>query len=113
MPDPQVAKLAGISGIDRVALAEQVPKGFSKVVGAIVEAGVKAVMPGERFYVRAILAAKVDYVERDIEFSSAGALVEKLAKINALPAMREQEADRTILAVIGKKAAYVCVTGKS
>ena len=113
MPDLQVAKLAGISGIDRVAIAEQVPRGFSKVVGAIVEVGTKAVMPGERFYVRAILAVKADYVERDIEFSSAGALVEKLAKINALPARNEQEADRTIIAVIGKKVAYVCVIGKS
>jgi adenylyl- and sulfurtransferase ThiI len=107
--DSQFAKLTGISGIDRVAEATQVPREFSYVVGAIVEAGVKAIMPGEKFYVRAVMAAKADYVERDVEFSSAGALVEKAG---ALPAKSEQEADGIIIAVVGKRAAYVCVTGK-
>ncbi len=54
-------------------------------------------------------AAKADYVDRDIEFASTGALVGKLAEINALPAKSEQEADRVILAIVGKKSAYICV----
>src|SRR5919198_3737923 len=76
--------------------------------GAIVQAGSKAISPNEKFYVKVIQTAKADYVHRDIEFASAGALVCKLAKINALPAKSEQEADRVVLAVVGSKSAYVC-----
>jgi hypothetical protein len=106
--DPKI--LSELSGI---AVAKQVPRRFSDVTGAIVEAGEKAIMTGEKFYVKAILTAKADYVERDVEFASAGALVEKLAKVNALPARNEQEADRLILAVVGKRSAYVCVRGRT
>lgn len=106
-------KLSGISGIDRVETARQVPRDFSSVIGAIVKLGSKTVMSGEKFYVKAIMADGADFVERDIEFASAGTLVEKLAKANALPARNEQEADRVILAVIGKRAAYLCVRGKT
>jgi hypothetical protein len=103
--------LAGIPGIDWVAEARKVTWKFSDVTGAIVQAGSRSILPGERFYVKVIQTAKVDYVDRDVEFASAGALVEKLAEINALPAGNEQEADRVILAVIGKKSTHVCVKG--
>jgi hypothetical protein len=109
----KTAKIADIPGINGIAAARQVSTGFSDVVGAIVAAGAKAIIPGEKFFVKAILTAKTEYVERDIEFASAGTLVEKLAKINVLPAKSEQECDRLILAVVGKKAAYVCVRDKT
>lgn len=107
--NPRIASgLASIAGADNVTVAKQVPRHFSNVLGAITEAGIKAILPDEKFYVKAILAAKVpDYVERDIEFASTGILVEKLAKINALPARNQHEADRVIMTVVGKKWAYV------
>ena len=109
--DPEI--LAGIPGIDWVAAARKVTRKFSDVTGAIVEAGSRAILPGEKFYVRVIQTAKADYVERDVEFASAGALVERLAEISALPARNEHEAGRVVVAVIGKKSAHVCVKGKT
>jgi len=109
--DPEI--LAGIPGIDWVAAARRVTRRFSDVTGAIVQAGSRAILPGEKFYVKVIQTSKADYVERDVEFASAGALVEKLAAINALPARNEQEAGRVVVAVIGKKSAHVCVKGKT
>ena len=107
-----VGKLAGLQGINGVATAIRVPNEFSEVVSAMVKAGVDEVKPREKFYIQVIQAAKKDYVKRDIEFAAAGALVEKLAKISALPARNEREADTVIHAVVGKKWAYVCVIGK-
>ena len=105
--------LAGIPGIDWIAVAKKVNLKFSDVTGAIVQSGIRAIPPGWKFYVRVIQTAKVDYVERDVEFASVGALVEKLAEINALLARNEQEAGHVVMAVIGKKSAYVCVKGKT
>lgn len=107
--DPKT--LAGLSGIDSIAAAKKVPRRFSDVTSAIVQTGSKAILPREKFYVKVIQTAKANYVDRDIEFASSGALVEKLAEINALPAKSEQEADRVILAIVGKRSAYVCVKG--
>lgn len=106
-------KLSDLSAVDRVETAKQVPGGFSDVTAAIVEVATKTIMPCEKFYIRAILAAKADYVERDIEFASAGALVEKLAKLKTLPARTEQQADRVILAIVTRESAYVGVRGKT
>lgn len=103
--------LAGIPGIDWVAAAMKVTRKFSDVTDAIVQAGTRTILPGETFYIKVIQTAKVDYVDRDVEFASAGALVEKLAEINAMPAGNEQQADRVILALIGKKSTHVCVRG--
>lgn len=103
-----VSDLANIAGADNITIAKQVSRRFSDVVGAIVEVGIRTILPSEQFYVKAILSAKADYVERDIEFASAGMLVEKLVKMHAMPTRNEHEADRVILAVIGKRWAYVC-----
>ncbi len=103
--------VAGIPGIDWVAAARKVTRKFSDVTRAIVQAGSRTVLPGEKFYVRVIQTSKADYVVRDVEFASAGELIEKLAEVNALPARNEHEADRVILAVIGKKSTHVCVKG--
>ena len=86
---------------------------FSDVTGAIVEAGSRTILPAEKFYVKVIQTAKADYVERDVEFASSGALVERLVEISALPARNEHEAGRVVVAVIGKKSAHVCVKGKT
>jgi hypothetical protein len=101
--------LAGTPEIDWAAPARKVTRKFSDVTGAIVQAGSRTILPGEKFYVRVIQTGKADYVERDVEFASTGALIEKLAKVSALPARNEHEADRVILAVIGKKSTHVCV----
>jgi hypothetical protein len=104
-----VSDLSNIAGADNVAKAKRVSRHFSDVIAAITETGIETILPDEKFYVEVILTTKVpDYVERDVEFASAGMLVEKLAKINALPARSQHEADRVIMAVIGKKWAYVC-----
>ncbi len=108
--DPKLAtRLTGLSGVHSVAIARKVASRFSDITSAIVQAGSKAILPDEKFYVKVVQTAKADYVDRDIEFVSAGALVGKLTEINALPAKSEHEADRVILAVVGKKSAYVCV----
>jgi adenylyl- and sulfurtransferase ThiI len=110
-PAGAASRLADLPGVESVAAARKVSSRFSDVTAAIVQEGSRAIRRGERFYVKVIQTAKSDYVDRDIEFASAGALVRKLAKINALPAKSEHEADRVILVVIGKKSAYVCVRG--
>ena len=112
-PAKTASRLEGFSGIDSVAIAKEVSSRFSDITDAIVQTGIKAILPKERFYVKVIQMAKVDYVDRDVEFASTGALVGKLAEINALPAKSEQEADRVILALVGKRSAYVCVKGKT
>jgi hypothetical protein len=111
-PSRTASGLADLSGIGSVAVAKSVSSRFYDVVNAIVQAGSKAILPGERFYVQVIQTAEADYVDRDIEFASAGVLVGKLAKITAIPAKSEHEADRVILAVVGKRSAYVCFKGR-
>jgi hypothetical protein len=111
-PAKTASRLEGFPEIDSVAIAKKVSSRFSDVIDAIVQTGSKAILPKERFYVKVVQTAKADYVDRDVEFASAGALVGKLAEINALPAKSEQEADRVILALVGKRSAYVCVKGK-
>jgi hypothetical protein len=108
--DPKI--LAGISGIQWVARAKKTTNKFSEVTGAIVHAGTGSIRAGEKFLVRVIQNAKTDYVARDLEFASAGSLVEKLAGINAFPARNELEADYVISAIIDKFA-YVCVRGRT
>jgi hypothetical protein len=103
------SSLVNLSGVDGVAIAKRVTSRFSDIAGAIVQVGSKAILPDEKFYVKVVQTVKADYVDRDLEFASAGALVDKLAEINVLPAKSEQEADRVVLAVVGKKSAYVCV----
>lgn len=105
--------LAGIPGIGSIATTKKVPSRFSDVIDAIVQAGSKAILPGEKFYVEVIQTAKADYVDRDIEFASSAALVGKLAEIDALPAKSEQEADCVILALVSKRSAYVCIKGRT
>jgi adenylyl- and sulfurtransferase ThiI len=112
-PSGLASKLADLSGIDSVAIAKKVSSRFSDVTNAIVQAGSKAILPREKFYVKVIQTAKADYVDRDVEFASSGALVGKLVGINALPAKSEHEADRVILAVVGKRSAYVCIKGRT
>lgn len=105
-------RLKGLSGIDHVAIAKRVPSRFPDVTKAIVQAGTKAIFPKERFYVKVIQTANASYVDRDIEFASTAALVGRLAEeASSLPARNEQEADRVILALVGKRSAYVCVKG--
>jgi adenylyl- and sulfurtransferase ThiI len=103
------SKLTNLAGVGTIAIARKVTSRFSDITNAIVQAGSKAILPNEKFYVKVIQMAKADYVDRDIEFASAGALVDKLAEINVLPARNEQEADRVVLAIVGKKSAYICV----
>ena len=112
-PAKIASRLAGLAGIDSVAMAKRVSSRFSDVTEAIVEAGSKSILPGEKFYVKVVETAKADYVDRDVEFASAGALVGKLAEINALPAKSEQEAGRVILAAVGKRFAYVGIKSKT
>ena len=71
--------LAGITQMDWVAAARQVTRKFSDVTGAIVQAGSRTILPGEKFHVRVIQAAKADFVE-ECGIASAGALIEKLAE---------------------------------
>jgi adenylyl- and sulfurtransferase ThiI len=108
-PAKLALELADLSGVNSVAIAEKVTNKFSEIVDAVVRVGSEAIMRDEKFYVRVIQTRKADYVYRDVEFASAGALVGKLAEINALPAKSDQEADRVVLAVVGKKSAYVCM----
>jgi hypothetical protein len=106
--DPKI--LAGISGIEWAARAKKTTSEFSDVTAAIVHAGTESIRTGEKFLVKVIQNAKTDYVARDVEFASAGSLVEKLAGIGAFPARNELGADCVITAIIDKSA-YVCVRG--
>jgi adenylyl- and sulfurtransferase ThiI len=112
-PSKLASRLAGFLGIDSVEIAKKVSSRFSNITNAIVQAGSGAIQPKEKFYIKVIQTAKADYVDRDVEFASSAALVGKLAEINIRPAKNEQEADRVILAVVGKRSAYVCVKGKT
>jgi hypothetical protein len=110
-PVKAASRLTDISEIDDVAIARKVSSRFPDVTNAIVGAGIKAILPKERFYVKVIQTASADYVDRDVEFASTAALVGKLAEIGSLPARNEHEGDRVILAIVGKRSAYVCVKG--
>ena len=95
-------------GIDTIAIARKIIAQFPKVTKEIADVGSRIVMPGEKFFVN-VKSDRSDYVSRDIEFASTGMLTENLAKKGSYPAKNEQDADRTILAFIGKKFAYICL----
>lgn len=105
------SQLAGMYGIESVAIANKVSTNFSDVTAAIVEVGSKIMIPGDRFYVKVVVqpAAECDYVSRDVEFASSGTLAARLASIKVLPAKTEKAASRLILAIIAKEYAYVCI----
>jgi hypothetical protein len=104
-------QLAGMFGVESVAVAKKVSSNFSDLSAAIVEVGISIIVPGDRFHVKVMLqpTAKCDYVSRDIEFAASGALAARLASINARPARTDKDASRQILTVIGKQSAYVCI----
>lgn len=107
-----LSDLRNLSGVKDVVVAKQVSRCFSDVIRTIVEAGTKAILTDESFYVKVIQTSKADYVERDIEFAAAGALIENLAKVKAVLARNESDAERVILAIVGKKCGFVCVKSK-
>jgi hypothetical protein len=99
-------------GIDRVAIARQVPNIFSDVVSAIITTGKQIILPKQKFFIKVQISseAKVSYVGRDIAFVSSGDLIEQLASTTgAYPARNEHEADKIILAYIGKEYGYICI----
>lgn len=98
-------------GIDRVAIAKQVPNIFSDVVSAIITTGKQIILPKQKFFIKVQISseAKVNYVGRDIAFVSSGDLIEQLATNGAHPARNEDEADKIILAYIGKEYGYICI----
>ena len=98
-------------GIDRVAIAKQVPNIFSDVVSAIITTGKQIILPKQKFFIKVQISseAKVNYVGRDIAFVSSGDLIEQLATTDAHPARNEHEADKIILAYIGKEYGYICI----
>jgi hypothetical protein len=104
-------QLSKMFGVERVAVATRVSNNFSELSDAIVEAGSRIVIPGDRFYVKVIIQsiANPPYISRDIEFACTATLAAKLAPIDALPAKTEAEANRVILTVVGKKSAYICI----
>ena len=105
------SQLAGLFGIESVAIAKKVSPNFSDMIAAIVEVGSKIMIPGDRFYVKVIVqpTAECDYVSRDVEFAATGTLAARLASIKVLPAKTEKAANRLILAVVAKEYAYVCI----
>ncbi len=98
-------------GIERVAIAKKVSTNFSDLSEAIVQFASTIIIPQDSFYVRVIIlpGAKCDYISRDLEFATSGALSARLASIKATPARSEKEASRLLLTVIGEKSAYICV----
>jgi hypothetical protein len=98
-------------GIDRVAIAKQVPNIFSDVVSAIITTGKQIILPKQKFFIKVHISseAKVNYVGRDIAFVSSGDLIEQLASTGAYPARNEREADKIILSYIGKEYGYICI----
>lgn len=104
------SRLAGLFGVEKVAIAKKVSSNFSDLSRAIVDLGTKVIMPGARFYIKVIQqATKYEYVSRDIEFAASGTLTIRLSSINARPAKTEEDASHLILTVIGKKSAYICI----
>jgi hypothetical protein len=105
------SELSKMFGVERVAIATKVSSKFSELSEAIVEAGSRIIIPGDRFYVKVIIPplANFSYGGRDIEFACTGTLAAKLGSMNASPAKTEAEASRLILTVLGKKSAYICI----
>ena len=103
--------LSKMFGIERVAIATKVSNSFSELSAAIVEAGSRVIIPGDRFYVKVTIPpfANFSYQSRDIEFACTGSLAARLTSMDALPAKTEAEASRLILTVVGKDSAYICI----
>ena len=104
-----ICEVPDVQGFDisEFSVAKKVKSRFSEITRAIVDVGAKAIEPGEKFYIKVIRNTKTDYVERDIEFASAGVLVEKLSKSSVRPARNEEEADRLILVFVGRN--WTCI----
>jgi hypothetical protein len=65
-------------GIDKVALAKQVPSvNFEEVSAEIVKVGKLKILPSEKFFVKVQISrlANVNYKPRDLEFGSTGDLI--------------------------------------
>ena len=105
------SELSKMFGVERVAIAKKVSSNFSELSAAIIEAGSRIILPGDRFYVKVIIPplSNFPYKSRDIEFACTGTLAAKLASIDGLPAKTEADASRVILTLVGKKSAYICI----
>ena len=68
-------------GIDRVAIAKQVPNIFTDVVSAIVATGKQIILPKQKYFIKIQISreAKVSYVGRDISFVSSGDLIRTIS----------------------------------
>jgi hypothetical protein len=110
-PVEAASNIQQLFGIDRVAIAKQVPNIFSHIVSSIVTAGKQIILPKEKFFIKVEKSseANVDYVGRDIAFVSCGDLIEQLASIGAHLAKNEYDADKIILCYIGRDYGYICI----
>jgi hypothetical protein len=104
-------KLKNLSGVEKIAIAKCVAKEFESLSKSISLVGKEIISPGQKFFVKVKESEGnyTGYASRDVEFASSAMLVKHLARKGALPAKNEQEADKVILTVIGKKFAYVCL----
>lgn len=105
------SKLKEFYGIKDVVIAKRVDNEFEIMLKTISGIGAKVVLPGEKFFVKVKETENnhEHYASRDVEFACSGELISKLAKINAIPAKNEQEADKVILTTVTKKFAYVYI----
>ncbi len=105
-------ELSKMFGVERVAIAKKVSTNFSELSASIVEAGSRIIIPGDKFYIKVLLPSLsyLPYRSRDVEFACTGILASKLASVYALPAKSQEEASRLVLAVVGKKSAYVSIS---
>lgn len=93
--------LASIPGIDWVAVVTKVTRKFSGCHGRNSSGGSRTILPGERFHIKVIQTAKVDCVEgHGICFRQRAC--RKAGRDKSPAGGTHQEADRVILAVIGK-----------
>ncbi|MDE1862600.1 MAG: hypothetical protein KGI33_06785 [Thaumarchaeota archaeon] len=108
-PDPVLASsaVASLFGIDRVAIAREVPSAFNDALAQIVSTSMSLLSGGDKFYLK-VDGTSPGYLPKDLEVAATASLIEKAGGIQARPGS-ESDNTRMLYTHLAGSRAYICI----
>ncbi len=94
-------------GIEKIAIAKQIPNQFDRIVTAITKIGGNLLLKGEKFLVK-VEGYSSGFLPKDVEISSTSSIIENKIKLGATPGT-EEKFDKLLYTYLTKKHAYICI----
>ena len=96
-----------IFGIEKVAIAKQVPNDFKTIVSEITSICGNLLLKGEKFLVKVEGTSK-GFFTKDVEIAATSSIIEKKMNLGAKPGT-ENDYDKLLYTYLTKNNAYICI----